>query len=483
MGFVALYCRLSPRPDGSYEGVDDQEKWGREYAAGRWPGLPVVVYADAGISAANGDHRPRFAALREAIDRGEVAHLWAVEQSRIERTEVGWFDFAAALDAAGIAELHTNRDGIVRVRDEVAGIKAVLNAAEVRKLKQRTNDRLAALAADGRPAGAHVFGYQHGRHEDGGKTLLVVEPEAAVIRDAADKVLAGWSLARIVAQLRERGVRGVYGGAVTTSSVQSMLTNATVAGWRTYKGRLIKGNWPAILDQETWEAVRDRLAAPRTVQTLTGGTYPVPRQSARATGRRYLLTGGIAVCGVCGAPLVASLKQLKGGRRIVPYYFCTPGRGGRSCVGIMAEPLEAYVAGRLFDELDKPEFLAALAEDTHAAERDRLTAAIRASKARRKTIAAQWGTGALDDDEYRAARDAQAETERGLREQLAAIPAAVGRVDVSMIREGWDAMNLDERREIVGMFVERVTVKPAIPGARRFNGERIGADGIVWRRS
>jgi hypothetical protein len=34
------------------------------------------------------------------------------------------FEFAADLDAAGLTQVHTNRDGIVRVGDEVAGIKA-----------------------------------------------------------------------------------------------------------------------------------------------------------------------------------------------------------------------------------------------------------------------------------------------------------------------------------------------------------------------
>jgi hypothetical protein len=47
-GYAALYCRLSPRPDGSYEGVEDQEKWGREYAASKWPGEPVEVFPRAG---------------------------------------------------------------------------------------------------------------------------------------------------------------------------------------------------------------------------------------------------------------------------------------------------------------------------------------------------------------------------------------------------------------------------------------------------
>ena len=129
MGFAAVYCRLSPRPDGSYEGVDLQERWGREYATATWPETPVEVFPDRGISAANGDYRPELERLREWLADGRIVHVWCVEQSRLSRETDGrypWFALAAELDAAGVSEVHTRRDGIVRVQDEVAGIKAVL---------------------------------------------------------------------------------------------------------------------------------------------------------------------------------------------------------------------------------------------------------------------------------------------------------------------------------------------------------------------
>lgn len=478
--YVALYCRLSPRPDGTYEGVDDQEKWGRRYSAGHWPDLPVKVFADKGISAANGDHRPRFEALRQALAAGEVAQVWTVEQTRLERTEVGWFRLAAEMDAASITELHTDRDGIVRVRDEVAGIKAVLAAGEVRKLKRRVNDRLAEIAADGRPAGSRPFGYVHGVDEQGGKTYLIVPEQAAVIRESADRILTGWSLARIAADLVARGVVGGHGGKVTAQTVRSMVTNPTVAGWRTHQGRRIRGRWQPILDQDTWDEVRDRLAAPRTVQQANGFTYPVPSGPYPSTARRYLLTGGIAVCGVCQAPLIASMKQLRGGK-VKPYYLCNPKTGGRGCIGIMADEFEAYVAKRLLAELDKPAFRQALAQDEYAAERDRITAGIRASEARRRTLAARWGAGDLDDDEYHVARDGQKATEARLRAELAEVPPAAARIDVDLVREAWPSMNLDERREIVGMFITKVIVKRATPGLQKFDENRVGVDGIVWR--
>src|SRR6266567_5828504 len=94
---TAVYTRISKDRNGRAEGVAAQEKWGRDYAAGAWPDVPVVVYADNDISASNGDHRPGYEALREAIRRGDVAHLWCVEQSRLERREVGGFVLAAEL--------------------------------------------------------------------------------------------------------------------------------------------------------------------------------------------------------------------------------------------------------------------------------------------------------------------------------------------------------------------------------------------------
>jgi len=477
--YVALYCRLSPRPDGSYEGVDAQEKWGRDYSANAWPDLPVRVFADSGISAANGDHRPQYEALRAALAAGEVAHLWAVEQTRLERREIQWFELAAELDTAGITELHTNRDGIVRVRDEVAGIKAVLAAGEVRKLKRRVNDRLAEIAADGRPAGSRVYGYRHALDESGGKTLVQIAEQADAIRFAAEQVLAGWSLSNIATALRARGLRGAHGGTITAQSVRSMLTNATVAGLRTYRGRVVgPGVWKPILDEFTWYAVRAKLTAGRVVTRTDGGTYPVRPGGRPAARRRYLLTGGTAVCGVCGAPLVASMKQLRG-REAKPYYLCHPKTGGRSCVGIMADAFEAHVTDVMLAELDKPEFLQALAADDHGATRDRLVAALADVDQRRNELAGMWATpGELTAAEWQTARRALAEHEQRLRAELSAVPAPVSVVDPAVIAAGWESMTLDERREVLGMFVERVTVNRAKPGTKGFDRGRVAID---WR--
>lgn len=495
---VALYCRLSPRPDGSYEGVESQEQWGREYAARMWPGIPVQVFADAGISAANGDYRPGFEALRAAIDRGDVAYLWAVEQYRLIRTEVGWFAFAAQLDAAGIKVVHTNRDGIVRIGDEVAGIKAVLGAAEVRRIKQRTNDRLAALAAGGRPSGATTFGYRRGLDDKGGKTLFIVPEEADIIRDAAHRILAGWGLERIAADLRARGLHGplrtkvrdengnpvlddrgnpiTRPSRITAQSVRSMITNPVVAGFRVYNGRFFKGVWEAILSEDTWHAVRDKLAAPRAVQCINGGTYSPSKALKTRAPRRYLLTAGISQCGECNYRLVAGNKKFRNEAR--PYYVCHPKTGGRACVAMAADLFENYVIEKMFEKLDNPEFLAAFDTDSHAQERERITEAIRRVESRRRALATAWGSDEMTDEEWQAARQALGAREQDLRAQLAAIPPPTRGVNFAAVKESWPELNLDERQEIVRMLIARVDVRKATPGGR-FRPERIT---IVWRR-
>ncbi|MFI2371266.1 recombinase family protein [Streptomyces sp. NPDC018833] len=503
--YVALYCRLSPRPDGSYEGVDLQERWGRSYAGSLWPTLPVKVFADAGISAANGDHRPRYEDFRTALARGEVAHVWAVEQSRLERREVEWFTLAAELDAAGISELHTNRDGVVRVHDEVAGIRAVLNAGEVRKMKKRVNDRLAENAAQGRAAGSKPFGYGHGVDESGNKTYVIIPEQADAIRWAADKVLNGWSLANIAAELRSRGLVGAHkvkvkdangeivtdasGNPVTrpstlrAGSVRSMVTKPTIAGFRVHQGVIVgRGNWAPILDEATWQACRAKLSAPRTVSTSDGFTYPVSEaHKGNPAGRKYTLTGGLAVCGVCNKPMVGSMKKLKNGKR-TPYLLCHPNRGGKGCTGIMLEATEKYVTDALFAELEKPEFQDVLTSDDHGARRDELTAELTAVEAERNEIAVERGRGELTLSEWKSMRAGLNEREGRLRAELAAVPPPAMQMNIKAIkatRKAWDGgLTLDEKRAFLRRFIDCVTIKRAKPGTKGFDHNRVA---IEWR--
>jgi DNA invertase Pin-like site-specific DNA recombinase len=485
---VALYVRISKDRSGRAEGVAVQERYGRAYAAVVWPGLPVVVYSDNDLSAAEDDvWRPGYEKLREDLAAGAVSQVWAIEQYRLQRREIGWFELAAELVAAGIDEVHTRRDGIVRVGDEIAGIKAVLAAAEVRRMKKRVHDRLDDNAARGLAPGSVLFGYRHVPAEGGGSTYAVVPAEADAIREAAVLVLAGWSLTSVAAAMRARGLAGVRGAALQPRSVRNWLTRPTVAGWRVHRGVITgRGAWEPILDEDTWQACRARLSGPRTVTRSGGGAYPVGAEHTGSPGRRYLLSGGLIRCGVCDAPMAGSIKQLKGGARRggrdVPYYVCHPAQGGRSCTGVSLEPVEAHVTGELFARLDKPEFLDAIAEDAHAARRDEITTALSAVDGRRASLAAAWGEGGLSSAEWQAARGALADREAALRAELADKRPPPARDGIAAARAAWPKMTLGEQREFLRMFIAAVTVSRATQVGGRSPSVDLGRVAITWRR-
>jgi hypothetical protein len=195
--------------------------------------------------------------------------------------------------------------------------------------------------------------------------------------------------------------------------------------------------------------------------------------------RRYLLTGGVARCGIegCGAPLVGQQRRWKGSP-LIPYYSCHPSRGGCSRIGIAGEPLEEHVRDELLGELDRREaFHDAMAEDAAEGRRRAITDALRDLDrqdvelarlwAKRKRSAAAWAAAVAELEAERARLDAE----------LAAVPAPAARLDPGELREGWDLMTVEERRHAVRLYIVRVDIARAVPG-RRFDPGRVHID---WR--
>lgn len=479
---VAVYARISRDQEGRAEGVATQEAHGRRYATDRWPDLPVVTYSDNDLSASNGDHRPGFAALLDAIRRGEVARVVCAEQSRITREPAVWESFMVTMAKAGIDELHTYRKGTVAIRGSkmVGRILAAVDAEEAERIKARVAERHAALRAEGRPRGGLEYGYRPGRNDRGEATLVVQADEAAVVREVAGLLLAGWTLGAVAREMNARGITTVHGKRWGTSTVSRLMRKPTIAGLRDVG---VPGTWEPIIDVDTWEQVRAVLGS---------------RVATRATARRkFLLTGGIATCGRCGGRMSAQHRatgsgprRADGRRERTPRYFCKPAAPDAErpegatdewpCMGvsIMADAFEAHVVAMLLDELDKPGFIDALTDDEHEAERARVADELRGVELRRAELARLVAAGEMTTVEWREARAVLDADQNRLSRELADLPAPVVGIDPAVIRAGWDAMTLDEQRAIVEMFVERVVVSRARPGLKRYDPDRVD---IVWR--
>src|SRR5690606_14670705 len=112
-----------------------------------------------------------------------------------------------------------------------ARIGAAIAQHEVEHRAERMRRNQRQLVDDGRwYGGTRPFGW---RIEEGGRPVID-EAEAAVVRDASTRVLAGVSLGSIIRELNEAGVTTTTGRPWSYATLRQMLTRPRNAGVVTY---------------------------------------------------------------------------------------------------------------------------------------------------------------------------------------------------------------------------------------------------------
>lgn len=320
---------------------------------------------DADVSAWSGVPRPGFADLRRRVEAGEADALVVWKLDRAFRSLSEAVEFLTLCRERRVAFISAT-EGI----DTTSTFGPVLFAlfAAMAEIESTTrSERISAWhlqrARAGKPSGGgdRPFGFKDDR--------VTHEPtEARKLRDAARRLVEGRSSLR--AEARRLGL--------TTTGLRRALTRPRAVGLRQHGDETYPAQWKPILDEATWLALRELLDRP-----------------GNGAGRRYLLTGGLAVCGLCGANLVARPKA--NGQRC---YTCTVcGKIRR-----LAAPVEAYVA----QQVDHRHTELALTRE-RPARRDttaELRAQLDADEAALEELAkARYVQRSLSEREFRAARD------------------------------------------------------------------------------
>jgi site-specific DNA recombinase len=310
------------------------------------------------------------------------------------------------------------------------------------------------------------------------KCELVPHPvESGEIRRAAERVLRGGSISGLERDWVERGIHRPNGGLFSGQHIRHMLVSPRLTGRRRGQDPDAPEQWPPIL------SVDQHLAL---IKKLGPGRRPVGQREKR--GPRKNLLPGFAYCaaprngGRCGTRLKG--KRSEGRRR----YECERRMGGCGGLKCVAEPLEDRIRDSVITALDDPEMGPAIrgqlaARLTDASEEQELNAQIQADKARLNQLADDYADGVFADREQfeRANRRVQrriAEAE----ERLDAIRERGGiLVDLpdgaEALWKAWEAWDIEERRWVINLAVERVWVKPAGQG-KRFTVDRVEID---WR--
>ena len=464
---AAIYTRISDDRDGTAAGVKRQEEDCRKISDDR--GWKVIgVYTDNDISAYRGKRRPEYQRLLSDMKNGVVDAVVAWHADRLHRhpTELEEFIEVAVTAGTQLATVTGDLDLGTEDGQFTARILGAVARKESDAKSRRIRRKHEELARQGQPSGGGTrpFGYNDDR-------VTIKKAEAKLIREAAKRLLAGEATRSIVRDWHQRGISAVKGGSWKPTPFTRMMKSARIAGFREYDGELIEGIWPGIIDRDTHLALRRLFAKP-------------DRRGGR--GRRYLLTGGIAVCGYddCQAALTA---RPRGDR--TPYYNCAssiqPDNKGCGRIGAVAEPLEDFIRDAIFTRLDSHALTAAL----HAAHSDDdtsqedLWASIAADEATLEMLAKDhYVDHLISRAEFLAARGPLEERISAAKADLSHDSSTRVLADVGSSREEletwWEAHDVSLRKALVAAVVEKVIIKPAVRGRNYFDADRVE---IVWR--
>ncbi|WP_235499998.1 recombinase family protein [Aeromicrobium sp. Leaf289] len=419
------------------------------------------TYVDNDVSASTGRRRPEYERLLDDIKRDRVSALVVWDIDRLTRTPAELETLIDLAEAHGVALASVGGEvdlGTPQGR-LTARIKGSVARHEVEQSSRRLKRKFLERAESGLSHGKVAYGYVREPviDETGtvrGYTELLHPEQAAVIQTATKRILAGEPLRAVASALNETGSMSPSGKPWSGTTLRQVLLRDRNAGRRVHQKQVIgKGNWPAILDDDSFDRLVALLRDPR-------------RRTGNNGGVKHLLSG-IAICGNCGERLRGAAEHRYGKKKQPRSYACQNCYKVRRKADAVDEVVEALVIARL----ERPD-----AADLFAGDSDAMTRATSeklAIEARLDLLADQFADGLITGSQL----------ERGtarLRPKLAEVEAQIIAASPSPeyaelvgpgVRARWEGQSLDRKRAVIDALM-RVTVLPSGAG-QRFSPEQV----------
>ena len=327
----AAYARYSSDLQ-SPSSIEDQLRKCRECAALHgFQFMDEHIYVDQAISGVGADRPGLRSLMAAALSQARPFDVILVDDSsRLSRDTKDALSIFERLNFSGIRLIAVSQ-GIDSQNEQaqvLVTVHGMVDSLYVKELAKKTHRGLEGLVLKGRHAGGRTFGYNTAPADDGrGKTLIVNEIEAAIVRRIFQMSANGLSLKKIATALnreciqpprpragklhptwcptaiREMLYRDLYMGRLVWNSskfVKVPGTNRRVRRARPEnEWRIVQREELRIIDQELWQRVSDRLT--RLKDFYVGRRKPGLLQ--RSATSSYLFSG-LLKCGKCGGNLV-----------------------------------------------------------------------------------------------------------------------------------------------------------------------------------
>ncbi len=313
-----LYARKSTdTEDKQAQSLDDQVKYMREIAKRedlRIIGEPIRESK----SAKRPDARPKFKALLEEIDDGEIDGIICWKLDRLSRNPTDSGRIQQLLQDGKLQHIQTAEKSYFPEDNAIVmSVEAGMSNQYIRELATNTKRGMLSKAEKGDKPGVPPVGYLNDRLAK----VVVADPDNfKLVRILWDKMLTGtYSMAQLVDiaefDLNIRTpVRGRTGGKpIAYSSLCVMFRNPFYKKKLMFNGTEYKGNQPRMVSDEEFERVQQIIDPTHTTR---------PKDKTYNFELRNLFK-----CGECGFAITAEQKfktiKSTGERKAYIYYHCT----------------------------------------------------------------------------------------------------------------------------------------------------------------
>ena len=276
----AIYTRVSTEQglDQDFNSLDAQYEAASAYiksqAHAGWT-LIRSRYDDGGYSGGSTD-RPDLQRLLEDIRARKIDVIVVYKVDRLTRSLADFAKLVELFDSHGVSFVSVTQQFNTTTSMGRLTLNVLLSFAQFERevTSERIRDKIAASKRKGIWVGGNLpLGYEM---KDG--KIAVVEEEAEQVRLIFRRYLELGSVNELVRDLRERNIRtktkklstGATRGGIPfgRGALYYLLSNQFYIGEVKYKGEILSGEQPPILDRALFEAVRQKALAQWSHRTL-----------------------------------------------------------------------------------------------------------------------------------------------------------------------------------------------------------------------
>ena len=351
----AIYTRVSTDHglEQDFNSLDAQHDAAQAYirsqAHAGWT-LIRARYDDGGYSGGSTD-RPALQRLLSDVEAGRIDVIVVYKVDRLTRSLADFAKLVELFDGHGVSFVSVTQQFNTTTSMGRLTLNVLLSFAQFER--EVTSERIRDKIAASKRKGLWVGGIAPLGYETKDRKIVVVEEEAERVRTIFRRYLELGSLNLLMADLRERGivtkVRSLKTGSTvggipfTRGPLAHFLRNRFYIGEVVFKGEVLPGEQPAILDRDLFDAVQAKLSDHRNHQTVSRA-----KSDALLTGRIYDDRGN----------RMTPSHVRKGGIKY-RYYLSSsllhgqPGRAG-SVRRVPAAEVEALVASAVRGHIEDP---------------------------------------------------------------------------------------------------------------------------------